>query len=273
MVIPAEAVGLDCSQMPYGIQLADGRQVTGSTVVVASGARYRRPDIPHLHDFEGRGVWYWASPIEARLCRNEEVTVVGGGNSAGQAAVFLRDFAAKVWMLVRGPSLSESMSQYLIDRIAVADNIEVLTKTEITALSGSPEGQLERVWWRNRVTGAETEKPVRNVFIFIGADPVTGWLKDCGVGLDAKGFVRTGAALTAPGIIGESGLRHLLQLEADVANVFAVGDVRAGSVKRVGAAIGEGAAVVAQIHAVLSNASVPAPAVREQSARGRYAPV
>jgi thioredoxin reductase (NADPH) len=269
MVIPAEAVGLDCSQMPYGIQLADNRQVTGSTVVVASGARYRRPDIPHLHDFEGRGVWYWASPIEARLCRNQEVIVVGGGNSAGQAAVFLRDFAAKVWMLVRGPSLSESMSQYLIDRIAVADNIEVLTETEITALSGSPEGQLERVWWRNRVTGAETEKPVRNVFIFIGADPVTGWLKDCGVGLDANGFVRTGAALTAPGIPGESGLRHLLPLEADVANVFAVGDVRAGSVKRVGAAIGEGAAVVAQIHAVLSNASVPPPTARKQSARGR----
>ena len=131
MVIPA--VGLDCSQMPYGIQLADGRRVKGSTVVVASGARYRRPDIPRLREFEGRGVWYWASPIEARLCRNEEVALVGGGNSAGQAAVFLRDFAAKVWMLVRGPSLAESMSQYLIDRIAAADNIEVLTETEITA--------------------------------------------------------------------------------------------------------------------------------------------
>jgi thioredoxin reductase (NADPH) len=267
-VIPAEAVGLDCSQMPYGIQLADGRRVKGSTVVVASGARYRRPDIPRLREFEGRGVWYWASPIEARLCRNEEVALVGGGNSAGQAAVFLRDFAAKVWMLVRGPSLAESMSQYLIDRIAAADNIEVLTETEITVLSGSPEGQLECVRWRNRVTGAEREKPIRNALIFIGADPATGWLKGCGVGLDAKGFVRTGAALPATGMMEKSGPRRPFPLEAEIANVFAVGDVRAGSVKRVGAAIGEGAAAVAQIHTVLSNASVPPPATRERRARG-----
>ena len=267
MVIPAEAVGLDCSQMPYGIQLADGRRVKGSTVVVASGAHYRRPDIPRLREFEGRGVWYWASPIEARLCRNEEVALVGGGNSAGQAAVFLRDFAAKVWMLVRGPNLAESMSQYLIDRIAAADNIEVLTETEITVLSGSPEGQLECIRWRNRVTGAETEKPIRNVFIFIGADPATGWLKGCGVGLDANGFVRTGAALPATGMMEKSGPRRPFPLEAEVANVFAVGDVRAGSVKRVGAAIGEGAAAVAQIHTVLSNASVPPPAARERRAR------
>ncbi|WP_114945830.1 FAD-dependent oxidoreductase [Microvirga calopogonii] len=268
MVIPAEAVGLDCSQIPYGIQLADGRRIKGSTVVVASGARYRRPDIPRLREFEGRGVWYWASPIEARLCRNEEVTLVGGGNSAGQAAVFLRDFAAKVWMLVRGPSLAESMSQYLIDRIAAADNIEVLTETEITAISGSPEGQLEHVWWRNRVTGAEKEKPIRNVFIFIGADPATGWLKGCGVGLDANGFVRTGAALPTTGIMEESGPRRPFPLEAEVANVFAVGDVRAGSVKRVGSAIGEGAGVVAHIHTVLSNASVPLPTARERRERG-----
>ncbi|WP_337918642.1 NAD(P)/FAD-dependent oxidoreductase [Pseudaminobacter soli (ex Zhang et al. 2022)] len=163
MVIPAEAVGLDCSQVPYGLQLADGRRVKGSTVVVASGARYRRPDIPRLREFEGRDVWYWASPIEARLYRNEEVALVGGGNSAGQSAAFLRDFAAKVWMLVRGPSLAKSMSQYLIDRIAAADNNEVLTETEITVLSGSPEGQLECVRWPNRVTGAEREKPIRNV--------------------------------------------------------------------------------------------------------------
>jgi thioredoxin reductase (NADPH) len=267
MVIPAETVSLDCSHVPYGLQLADGRQVKGSTVVVASGAHYRRPDIPYLRDFEGRGVWYWASPIEARLCRNEEVALVGGGNSAGQAAVFLRDFAAKVWVLVRGPSLSESMSRYLIDRIAAADNIGVLTETEITALSGSSEGQLERVRWRNRITGAETEKPIRNVFIFIGADPATSWLEGCGVGLDAKGFVRTGAALPVTSVMDDSGPRRPLPLEADVANVFAVGDVRAGSVKRVGAAIGEGAAVVAQIHTVLSNASVPVSSAKDQKAQ------
>jgi thioredoxin reductase (NADPH) len=269
MLIPGEAVGLDCSHVPYGIDLADGRRVKGSTVVVASGAHYRRPEIPHLRDFEGRGVWYWASPIEARLCRNEEVALVGGGNSAGQAAVFLRDFAAKVWMLVRGPSLAESMSQYLIDRIAAADNIEMLTETEITVLSGSPEGQLERVRWRNRVTGTETEKPIRNVFLFIGADPATGWLKGCGVGLDAKGFVRTGAALPVTSVMEDSSLKRPLPLEADVVNVFAVGDVRAGSVKRVGAAIGEGAAAVAQIHTVLSNTPVSPPTAKEQRARGQ----
>jgi thioredoxin reductase (NADPH) len=172
--------------------LDGGRRVRAATVVVASGARYRRPDVPHLREFEGRGVWYWASPIEARLCRQEEIVLVGGGNSAGQAAVFLRDYSAKIWMLVRGPSLAESMSQYLIDRIKAADNIEVLTRTEIVALSGSPDGQLERVRWRNNATGEETEKPIRNVFLFIGADPATDWQRGSGVALDAKGFVQTG---------------------------------------------------------------------------------
>jgi len=133
--------------------------VKASTVVVATGARYRRLNVPNLRDFEGRGVWYWASPIEARLCRNEEIVLVGGGNSAGQAAVFLRSFAAKIWMLVRGPSLAESMSRYLIDRIEATDNIEVLTHTEIVGLCGNPEKQLERVRWRNNVTGEQTEKP------------------------------------------------------------------------------------------------------------------
>jgi thioredoxin reductase (NADPH) len=269
MVIPAEAVGLDCSHVPYGIHLADGRQVKGSTVVVASGAHYRRPEIPHLRDFEGRGVWYWASPIEARLCRSEEVALVGAGNSAGQAAVFLADVAAKVWMLVRGPSLAESMSQYLIDRIEAAENIEVLTETEITDLSGSPQGQLERVRWRNRVPGEETVKPIRNVFIFIGADPATGWLESCGVSLDAKGFVRTGAALPTATMMDDNDLRRPLPLEAEIANVFAVGDVRAGSVKRVGAAIGEGAAAVAQIHTVLSEATAPPSVARRRRARSR----
>ena len=161
-------------------------------MVIASGARYRRLDVPNLQEFEGRGVWYWASPIEARLCRSEEIVLVGGGNSAGQAAVFLRDYAAKIWMLVRGPSLAESMSQYLVDRIEATTNIEVLTNTEVVALSGSPNGQLERIRWRHRPTGEETEKPIRHLFLFIGADPATSWLQGC-VALDAKGFVQTGA--------------------------------------------------------------------------------
>jgi thioredoxin reductase (NADPH) len=227
--------------------------MNASTVVVATGARYRRLNVPNLEDFEGRGVWYWASPIEARLCRNEEIVLVGGGNSAGQAAVFLRSFARKVWMLVRGKSLSESMSQYLIDRIRATDNIEVLTQTEIVALSGSAERQLERVRWRNNATGEEVEKPIRHVFLFIGADPATVWLKDSGIALDDKNFVLTGADVpsNAPPLSNRSG--RPMPLETSIPGVFAIGDVRSGSVKRVGAAIGEGAVVVAELHAVLAN--------------------
>jgi thioredoxin reductase (NADPH) len=233
--------------------LGDGRRVKASTVVVATGAHYRRLNVPNLRDFEGRGVWYWASPIEARLCRNEEIVLVGGGNSAGQAAVFLRSFAKTIWMLVRGPSLGESMSQYLIDRIEATDNIEVLTQTEIVALYGSPEKQLERVRWRNNVTGEQTEKPIRHVFLFIGADPATTWLKDSGVALDAKNFVLTG--LDVPSDVRPSNNRsgRPLPLETSVRGVFAIGDVRSGSVKRVGAAIGEGAVAVAELHAILAN--------------------
>jgi thioredoxin reductase (NADPH) len=189
MVIPSEVVRLDPNRTPVALHLDDGRRLKALSVVVATGARYRRPDVPNLRDFEGRGVWYWASPIEARLCRNQEVVLVGGGNSAGQAAVFLRNFAAKIWMLVRGSSLAESMSKYLIDRIEAIDNIEVLTRTEIVALYGSRDKQLERVRWRNNVTGEETEKPIRHVFLFIGAEPATAWLKDSGVVLDAKNFI------------------------------------------------------------------------------------
>jgi thioredoxin reductase (NADPH) len=212
-------------------------------------------NVPNLSDFEGRGVWYWASPIEARLCRNEEIVLVGGGNSAGQAAVFLRSFAAKIWMLVRGPSLAESMSQYLIDRIKATDNIEVLTNTEVVALYGSREKQLERVRWRNNVTGEETEKPIRHVFLFIGADPATNWLKDSGIALDSKNYILTGSDV--PPHVGRSnnGSGRPLPLETSARGVFASGDVRSGSVKRVGAAIGEGAVSAAELHAALSNGS------------------
>lgn len=256
VVIPNEVVNLDPARNPLELELSDGQRVRARTVVVASGARYRRPDIPHLEEFEGHGVWYWSSPVEARLCKREEIVLVGGGNSAGQAAVFLRDFADKVWMLVRGPSLAESMSRYLIDRIAATENIEVLTETEIVSLSGSTEGQLQRVRWRHKPTGEETEKPIRNVFLMTGAAPATGWLQGSGIALDQKQFIRTGtddeAQKTSAG--GDSGRQ--LPLESSVPHVFAVGDVRSGSVKRVGGAIGEGAAVVAQLHTILSNAAV-----------------
>jgi thioredoxin reductase (NADPH) len=253
MMIPTEVVRLDLTENPVALNLDDGRRVKASTVVVATGARYRRLNVPNLQDFEGRGVWYWASPIEARLCRSEEIVLVGGGNSAAQAAIFLRSFAAKIWMLVRGPSLVESMSQYLIDRIEATDNIEVLTQTEIVALYGSPEKQLERVRWRNNVTGEQTEKPIRHVFLFIGADPATTWLKDSAVALDAKKFILTGPDVPPDVHRSNDGSGRPLPLETSVRSVFAIGDVRSGSVKRVGAAIGEGAVVVAELHAILVN--------------------
>jgi thioredoxin reductase (NADPH) len=253
MVIPSEVVQLDRSATPLALHLDDGRRVEASTVVVASGARYRRLDVPHLQDFEGRGVWYWASPVEARLCRDEEIVLVGGGNSAGQAAVFLRSFAAKIWMLVRGESLAESMSQYLIDRIGAIDNIEVLTRTEIVAMYGSREKQLERVRWRNNVTGEETEKPIRHVFCFIGAEPATAWLKGSGVALDSKNFVLTGSDIPLDARRSNNGSGRPLPLETSLLGVFASGDVRSGSVKRVGAAIGEGAVVGAELHTALTN--------------------
>src|SRR6202162_3425256 len=217
MAIPSEVTRLDLTETPVAVHVNDGRRVKASTVVVATGARYRRLNIPNLGDFEGRGVWYWASPIEARLCRDEEIVLVGGGNSAGQAAVFLRSFAAKIWMLVRGPSLAESMSQYLIDRICAIDNIEVLTRTEIIALDGSREKQLERVRWRNNVTGEETEKPIRHVFLFIGADPATSWLRGGGVALDPKNFVLTGSDVSSDSRRSNNGSGRPLPLETSSA--------------------------------------------------------
>src|SRR5213593_2636435 len=253
MLIPAEAVRLDCGRPeerdPLALELAGARNVRSRTVVIATGARYRRPDCADLKALEGRGVWYWASPIEAKMCAGQEVALVGGGNSAGQAAVFLAGHAAKVWMLVRGAGLAASMSRYLIDRIAAIPNIELRMRTEIVELKGSRESGVESVRWRHRDSGAEELRAIRNVFLFLGADPATGWLKDCGVAFDDKGFVKTGIGGRLP-------------LETSVPGVFAIGDVRSGSVKRVGGAIGEGAAVVAQIHAFLAreNAEVEASA-------------
>ena len=246
MMIPGEIVRLDCAKSPFTFELTDGRRIAARTAVVAAGARYRRPDISNLAQFEGRGVWYWASPIEARMCKDEEVVLVGGGNSAGQAAVFLSTYAAKIRMLLRGEGLAETMSRYLIDRIAATPNIQIVTRSEIAALSGSPDGRLAHVRWQHKPTGQETEKAIRSMFLFIGADPVTAWLKDCGIALDRNGFILTGQAVPGGG--------KPAPLELSLPGVFAIGDVRSGSVKRVGAAIGEGAAAVAQIHSFLSAA-------------------
>lgn len=253
LAIPEAVSRLECHGQHLTLELTDGRHVRSRTVVVASGAHYRRLDVPHFKTFEGRGIWYWASRLEAHMCREEEIVLVGGGNSAGQAAVFLSGFAKKIWMLVRGPGLAETMSRYLIDRIAAASNIELLPHTQVTALSGTPKGQLSHVRWRHTKTGEEQDKAIRNLFLFIGADPATDWLADCGVALDQWGFVRTGAACIG-GLSAASGLNRPLPLESSVPGVFAIGDVRSGSVKRVGAGIGEGAAVVAQLHSLLADA-------------------
>jgi thioredoxin reductase (NADPH) len=244
--IPAHVERLECDAGfepgVHAVALDDGSRICGRTVVIASGARYRRPDIPELARFEGRGIWYWASPIEARMCARATAVIVGGGNSAGQAAVFLAAHAAHVRMLVRGPSLAASMSRYLIDRLQAADNIEIAYGCEIATLHGSAAG-LERVTCRNRASGEVFDVQTANVFLFVGADPETDWLAECGVELDPNGFVVTAGAAGDP---------HALPLQSSRDGIFAIGDVRAGSVKRVGGAIGEGAAVVAQIHRYLA---------------------
>ncbi len=256
MRIPMEIETLECESAaaaaPLRVRFGGGGAVRGRTVVIATGARYRRPAIPSLEAFEGNGVSYWASPIEAKLCVGQEIALVGGGNSAGQAAVYLAGFAAKVWMLVRGPGLADSMSKYLIDRIEGMPNIVLTTRTEIVALDGARESGLAAVRWRHRDSGREETRALRHVFLFVGADPATEWLRGCGVQLDANGFVRTGGACDRKGA----------SLGTSIPGVFAVGDVRSGSVKRVGAAIGEGAAVVAQIHAFLASEANAAEAIR-----------
>jgi thioredoxin reductase (NADPH) len=244
MVIPDEANNLseraDAAGRRYVLGVGDDEVLQARSVVVASGARYRRLDVANLAQFEGSSVHYWASPIEAALCAGQEVALVGAGNSAGQAAVYLASRVGKVWLLARGASLEASMSHYLVERIKAQPNIAVLTRTEIVALDGAG-GTLETVRWRDGASGAETTRPIRHVFLFIGADPNTAWLARCDVALDAKGFVRTGDGSAA---------QHAL--ETSRPGVFAIGDVRAGSVKRVAAAVGEGAQVVAALHAHLA---------------------
>ncbi len=246
LMIPVEAKSLDCSKSggAFGLTTECGHFLKAKSIVVASGARYRRPAIENLDKFEGRGVWYWASPIEGKLCAQQEVILVGGGNSAGQAAVFLSGHASKVRMMIRSGGLADSMSRYLIDRIMATPNIELMIHTEIVRLEGA-EGGLERVHWRNRRTGIETAGDIRNVFLFVGADPATAWLNGCGVELDRTGFVVTGSQC-------EEG-KPVSGLETSVPGVFAVGDVRSGSVKRMGGAIGEGAQVVAALHGFLGD--------------------
>jgi thioredoxin reductase (NADPH) len=248
MAIPDEAVSLRAEpDGPRILTLRSGEQVRARAVVLACGAEYRRLNVDRLREFEGASVHYWASPIETRLCASQEVALVGGGNSAGQAAVFLAGHAAKVTMLIRGPSLEASMSRYLIERIAALPNVEVVPNVAVEALVGEP-GALTGLKWRDRRSGEVRTLPVSHLFSFIGADPNTEWLAGSGVRLDDKGFVVTDPA-DGGGALG-----------AGAPGVFAIGDVRAGSTKRVAAAVGEGAQVVAGLHAYFANAAAGATA-------------
>jgi thioredoxin reductase (NADPH) len=254
IAIPLEVARLHCGGParqpgdPLRLELTDGRTVCARTVVVASGARYRRPDIPNLADFEGAAVSYWASPVEAKLCEGEEVALVGGGNSAGQAVVFLAPRVKRLHLVVRGTGLEASMSRYLIDRIRALPNVDLHVGKEVVALEGDSTEGLTAAVFRQRASGTTHAFPLRHLFLFIGADPNAAWLSDH-VAVDPKGFVLTG--LACPQRASALG-RPTLPLETTFPGVFAIGDVRAGSTKRVAAAVGEGAAVVAQIHTVLA---------------------
>ncbi|HEV8517428.1 MAG TPA: FAD-dependent oxidoreductase [Burkholderiales bacterium] len=255
VAVPVAVTRIDCTVSPRALYLDCGTRLSAKTVVIATGAKYRRPAIPELERYEGRGVYYWASPIEAKLCRQEEVVLVGGGNSAGQAVVFLASHAARVHLLIRGRDLAKSMSAYLVERITSLPNVTLHTETEIVAFEGCDEG-VAGVRWRNRARGVEETKPIRRVFLFVGADPNTEWLAGCGVKVNDKGFVCTGFDLSPDQYVRpvpSERDRHPLSLETAISGVFAIGDARASSTKRVAAAVGEGAAVVAQVHAWLAS--------------------
>jgi thioredoxin reductase (NADPH) len=265
MAIPDEVIGLqpagESDGGPFVLQLSNNEQVSARAVVIASGARYRRPPVENLETFESSSVHYWVSPLEGKLCAGQEVALVGGGNSAGQAVVYLASQVEKVWLLVRGPSLEASMSRYLVDRIKGLSNVEVLTRAQVTGLEGR-DGVLEAIRWRQAGSGNEVRRPIRHLFLFTGAEPNTNWLSGSGVALDAKGFVLTGTDLTGielsgielsgKGLTGTAAAGARRPLETSRRGVFAIGDVRSDSVKRVAAAVGEGAQVVATLHAFLA---------------------
>ncbi|AUT62610.1 FAD-dependent oxidoreductase [Paraburkholderia terrae] len=240
--IPCEVKALYCDKQPPVVELTNGHRITARTVVIATGAEYRRPVVEDLERFEGRGVYYWATPIEAKLCRKEPVLLIGGGNSAGQAVVFLSSHAEHVHVFIRGAKLEDSMSHYLIERVLALPNVTVHTRVELTALEGTE--RLERVYYRG-AGGIEGNMTIHHLFVFIGADPNTSWLNTCGISLDNNGFVRTGIDLPDANVLS-------ISLQTSVEGVFAIGDVRSGSTKRVASAVGEGAGVVAQIQGFLS---------------------
>ena len=248
--IAESAVRLRCGKKPYEIELSSGKVVHGRAIIIATGAQYRPLPLENLPRFVGAGVYFAATHLEAQLCKDEEVIVVGGGNSAGQAAVFLAGRCRHVHILVRAAGLAESMSRYLIRRIENSANITLRPRTEIVALEG--DAQLRRVTWRTEAEAQAQQRDIEHVFLMTGAAPNTRWLDGC-LALDDKGFVRTGADLRPEDLAAArwpmSRPPHLL--ETNIPGIFAVGDVRAGSVKRVASAVGEGSACVQFVHKAL----------------------
>jgi thioredoxin reductase (NADPH) len=251
MLIAKDAKGLACNRRPYSVLIGDGQSVAARTVVIASGAQYRRLQLENLSKFEGAGIYYGATHLEAQLCDGEEVIVVGGGNSAGQAAIFLAQTTRRVYVLVRSDGLAATMSRYLIRRIEETPNIELHTNTEVVALEGNDH--LERVTWRNNQTRQTESHNLAHLFSMTGAVPNSAWLVGC-VACDQAGFIKTGLDLTAEDLAKAkwplSRVPHLL--ETSLPGVFAVGDIRGGNVKRVASAVGEGSIVVSFVHQVLS---------------------
>jgi thioredoxin reductase (NADPH) len=250
MVVARSVVKLECSGRPYKVVLDNGDVILTRAVVISTGAQYNKPAIPNLQKFEGQGIYYGATYIEAQLCGDDEVIIVGGGNSAGQAAVYLAQTAKKVHILVRSGGLADTMSRYLIQRILENPQIELHTKTEIVALEG--DTRLERVTWLDKATGKTSTHEIPHVFIMTGASPRTEWLQGC-VAMDDKGFILTGRDLEALNNgFGWHLQRSPQMLETSLPGVFAVGDVRSGNVKRVASAVGEGAISVHMVHRVLA---------------------
>jgi thioredoxin reductase (NADPH) len=250
VLIAKDAAALRCERRPYAVEIGDTAPIRTRCIVIATGAEYRKPPLENLRHFEGLGVYYGATFMEAQLCVNEDVVVIGGGNSAGQAAVFLAQTARCVNILVRSSGLAQTMSRYLVRRIEEHPGIRLHSNTEVISVEG--ESHLERVRWRNARTGEIESHDIRHVFIMAGAIPATQWLNGCVV-LDGNGFIKTGAALSREELSGAAWplarAPHLL--ETSLPGVFAVGDVRAGNVKRVASAVGEGSIAVSLVHSAL----------------------
>jgi thioredoxin reductase (NADPH) len=250
VTVAKKARALLWERKPFSIELEDGSAVSARTIIIATGASYRKLAVQNLARFEGAGVYYAATAMEAQLCRGEDVIVVGGGNSAGQAAVFLAQSVRRVYMLVRAAGLADSMSRYLIRRVEQSPSIELRTSTEIVALEGAD--RLEAVCWRCNQTKAVERRRVGNVFVMTGAEPATRWLADC-VAVDDKGFVKTGTDLSRDELTAAKWprTRAPYHLETSLPGVFAVGDVRSGNQKRVASAVGEGSTAIALVHQLL----------------------